>query len=314
MADSSLKLGVDLGGSKILGAVVRKGRVIATDKRATKPSEGYDSVVKRIARVVDDVCEAAGTKRRSFGCLGIGVPGPVADNVLLHAPNLDWKKPELARDLARLTGIERVELANDVNCGALGEATLGAGAGHDSVFALFVGTGLGGGWVNGGRVHEGVHGFAGEVGHMQVPGQSAVCGCGQRGCLETIASKRGIARLLREAVASGEACAIEDLDKLKSRDIERAYRAGCPATLAALEAVGQHLGWAMNIISCAVNPSVFVLGGGVVERLGHDLLPTIERARRQAVFVASGAPFEVAVGTLAGTAVAVGASQLGAAG
>lgn len=314
MANSSLKLGVDLGGSKILGAVVRKGRVVATEKRATKAEEGYESVVKRIVRVVDEVCEEAGVSRRDFDCLGVGVPGPVSDGVLLHAPNLDWKRPALAQDLARLTGIGRVELANDVNCGALGEATVGAGAGHASVYALFVGTGLGGGWVTRGAVHEGAHGFAGEVGHMQVPGHSAPCACGQLGCLETIASKQGIRRLLKKAVAAGTACAIEDLQKLKSRDIERAYREGCPATTGAIETVAESLGWAMNLISCVVNPSVFVLGGGVAERLGQELLPTVARVREQAAFVAHGAPLEVVVGSLGGAAVAVGAAQLGGAG
>src|SRR5690606_7795823 len=154
-----------------------------------------------------------------------------------------------------------------------------------SVFGLFVGTGLGGGWVRSGKVHEGQHGFAGEIGHLRVPGQSAPCGCGQLGCLETLVSKRGLTRLLREAVAAGKPCAIENLENMRSSELHAAYESGCSTTVAALRTLCQYLGWAITTIASVVDPGVFVLGVGDAVRHGPHLLPDIEVARQQSAFV-----------------------------
>jgi glucokinase len=306
------KLGVDLGGTKILGAIVEGTRVVATVKRSTRAEYGYDAVLKRIARVIEEVCEAASLEPRQLSHVGLAVPGPVANNQLLHAPNLGWTAPPLVRDLAEQTGISRISLANDVNCGALGEALVGAGRGARSVFGLFVGTGLGGGWVLDGKVHEGASGFAAEVGHIPVPGQQAPCGCGQLGCLETVVSKRGLIRMIQAAIAAGQRCEITNFEKVKSREIEAALRAGCAATNSAFNELGQHLGWAVSMLACVLDPDVFVLGGGIAERLGQDLLAPIQAARQASPFIAKHTRFEVRVGELEGNAVAVGAAHLGA--
>ena len=182
-----------------------------------------------------------------------------------------------------------------------------------AVFAFFVGTGLGGGWVAKGGVHEGCSGFAGEVGHMTIPGQHGVCGCGQLGCLETVASKRGVARMVRDALEAGRRCELQSSENLRSKEIETALRNWCAVTVEVVQAMGQALGWAMNVVACVVNPTVFILGGGVSERLGNDLIPLIERHREDTPFVTSNARYEIKVGQLGGAAVARGAAQLGAA-
>lgn len=307
------RLGIDLGGTKILVVVLKDGKVISTAKASTNSGEGYQAVIERIALVAKTARKKVGVKRKHLRCVGVGVPGPVLDNTLLQAPNLGWHRPNLAADLAGLLGISTVHLANDVNCGTLGEATLGAGGGASSVFGLFVGTGLGGGWVNNRRVHEGQHGFAAEVGHIRVPGQFAPCGCGQSGCLETLVSKRGLTRLIREAVAAGYSysTALTDLDNMRSSELQAAYDSGCPTTVQAVRTLGQYLGWAVTTIATVVDPAVFVLGGGVIERLGQHLLPDIEAARQQSSFVQTHTAFEVRLGSLGGEAVAIGAAQLG---
>jgi glucokinase len=306
----NLRLGIDLGGSKIFGALLENDRVIAAEKRRTKASGGYDAVVERIVKVARKVCEQGDVSLDSLECLGIGVPSPVVHNEVLHAPNLGWKRAPLARDLAAATGIPHVFVGNDVNCGAVGEATCGAGRGHSSVFCLFIGTGLGGGWVHDGHVHEGVSGFAGEAGHIKVPGHNAKCGCGQRGCLETFASKRGLSRMLKASKEAGKRCLVRSLDQFRSKEIEDAFRAGCPSTTLALEEMAKQLAWAMNTIACVINPNVFVLGGGIGQRLGNDLLPLIQAERQAASFVNANADYQVVIGTLGGTAVAVGAAEL----
>lgn len=308
---SEYRLGIDLGGTKILAVVLKNGKVVASAKTSTNGAEGYQAVVERIALVAKTARKKVGVKRKHLACVGVGVPGPVIDNVLLQAPNLGWHRPNLAADISQATGIAAVHLANDVNCGTLGEATVGAGGAAPSVFGLFVGTGLGGGWVRDNRVHEGQHGFAGEVGHLRIPGHDAACGCGQLGCLETIVSKRGLTRLLREAVAAGKPCAVSNLDNMRSSELQAAYEGGCPTTIEAVRTLGQYLGWAVTTISTVVDPGVFVLGGGVVERLGKYLLPDIELALQQSPFVQAHTTFEVRLGALGGEAVAIGAAQLG---
>jgi predicted NBD/HSP70 family sugar kinase len=128
--------------------------------------------------------------------------------------------------------------------------------------------------------------------------------------LETLVSKRGLTRLLQEARDRGLPCAIEDLVDLRSKAVDLAFRDGCRSTIEAIETMACHLAWAMNVIASIVNPDVFVLGGGIGERLGSDLLPLIEEHRQTAVFVAANAPYEVRIGELGPAAVAIGASVL----
>lgn len=308
---SGFRLGIDLGGSKIFVALLADDEVVCSDKKRTRAELGYDGVLARIVKLTTQVCKQADVPFSRLGSVGIGVPSPVVNNELLHAPNLGWKKPPLARDLGKLLSVSKVRLGNDVNCGALGEAMLGAAKGRQSVFALFIGTGLGGGWVHKGRVHEGVSGFAGEVGHLQIPGELALCACGQVGCLETVASKRGLQRLLKAARERGEPCLIDDLEELRSKALDEAYRDGCPSTTRALSEMARHLAWAMNAIAAVVNPDTFVLGGGIGERVGPDLLPLIEKVRSEAVFVRANGNYDVRIGKLGPASVAVGAATLG---
>lgn len=305
-----MRLGIDLGGSKVFAALLDGSEVIASEKRRTRAELGYAAVVERIVELVQRVCKEASIPAARLDAVGVGVPGPVVDDTLLHAPNLGWTRPPLAADLRRGLGVDAVRVGNDVNCGALGEARFGAARGKRSVFALFIGTGLGGGWVHDGQVHEGVSGFAGEVGHVQIPGLQAPCGCGQSGCLETVASKRGLERLLREARERGQACLLEDLERLRSKDIERAYREGCPSTADAFAAMARHLAWSMNAVAAILNPDVFVLGGGIGQRLGAELAPKIDEARAAASFVSAHGPYEIVVGSLGPAAVALGAAAL----
>jgi glucokinase len=129
--------------------------------------------------------------------------------------------------------------------------------------------------------------------------------------LETIVSKRGLTRLLREAVAAGKPCMLTSLDNMRSSEIQAAYEGGCPTTIEAIRTLGQYLGWAVTTIATIIDPAVFVLGGGVAERLGPYLLPDIEAEREKSPFVQAHTAFEVRLGSLGGEAVAIGAAQLG---
>jgi glucokinase len=273
------RLGIDLGGTKMHAVVINaKGSVLATARRATKPEDGYRSVLKRLRLTIEEVAEAAKIKVKDLPSVGLGMPGPIDEQrgIVHVAPNLGWKNKPVAKDLGKLIK-QQVVLGNDVNYGALGEAVYGAAAGASSAFAAFVGTGLGGGLIINGHLLNGRHGFAGEFGHIPAPFDKAKCSCGLIGCLETSASKTGIVRLIKEAKAAGATCSLtlDDNAKPKSSQIRQAWQDGCPATTQGVKASCRALAWGLSTVAAVVDPAVFILGGGVMEALGKDLVKLV---------------------------------------
>ena len=273
------RLGIDLGGTKIYALVVdRKGRVLGSARRPTKPAQGYRRVLERIDETAHEAAADADLRFRDLDAIGLGVPGPVdlRRGLVVMAPNLGWGPKPVARDLGRLLERDLV-IGNDVNFGGLGEATYGAGRGAQSSFSAFVGTGLGGALILNGRIVNGFHGFGGELGHVSAPFGTARCGCGRRGCLETTASKTGMARLIAEAEAAGVKSKVERTKdgRLRSSALLWAWRHHCPATRRALKQSARALAWGLAMVGNIFDPEVFILGGGVMEALGGELLSVV---------------------------------------
>jgi len=304
------RLGIDLGGTKIHVVVIdRKGRIAGSARTATKGERGYRIVVERIAHTALEALDDADVKRKAVRVCGIGAPGPVdaEKGVLRMAPNLGWLDKPLARDLGKALGM-RVVLGNDVNCGGLGEVTHGAAESASSAVAAFVGTGLGGAVLIGGRVVNGAHGYGGEIGHIPAPFGDALCGCGMRGCLETVASKTGILRMVADAVAQGRKSLLQIDGTVKSSAIAKALEAGCPATTAAVGRLTEGLAWGLCAIGNTVDPEVYVIGGGMAEALGKPLLPRVAaRMAEISVLYRRNKP-KLVMAALGDDAVAVGAA------
>lgn len=304
------RLGIDLGGTKIVAVVIDgKGRVLGSSKRSTKVERGYRRILERLARTAAEALEEAGVKPTAVARVGLGVPGPVEGDHLVMAKNLGWQDKPLAADLARLVG-RPVVLDNDVNCGACAEITYGAVRKHASALLAFVGTGLGGAVVIDGRIVPGAHGFGGELGHMPTPFSTAPCACGRCGCLETMVSKRGIARLIGEAKKAGATCrfTMPDDGRVRASDLEQAWSDGCQATRQALKQSCDALAWGLAVAGSLVDPAVFVLGGGVFEAMGDRLLPLVaKRMPAWSVLYQQHQP-RLALAQLGGQAVAVGAA------
>ncbi len=285
-------------------------KVVGSARAATKGERGYRIVVERVGRTALEALDDADVKRKEVRVCGIGAPGPVdaAKGVLRMAPNLGWLDKPLARDLGKVLGM-RVVLGNDVNCGGLGEVAHGAAESASSAVAAFVGTGLGGAVIVGGRVVNGAHGYGGEIGHIPAPFGDALCGCGMRGCLETVASKTGVLRMITDAVAQGRKARIEiDGTVVKSSAIAQALEAGCPVTKAAIDRMVEALAWGLCAIGNTVDPEVFVIGGGMADVLGKPMLPRLAARMAETSILYRRAKPRLVMAALGDDAVAVGAA------
>ncbi len=286
-----LALGIDLGATKILALVIdRRGRVLGRARERTRGEEGVAPVVARIAHAARFALRRAGVTRRRIGAAGIAAPGVIdpVRGLVRTAPNLPgWEDVPLAALLGEAVGLP-FALENDANAGALAEHHLGSGRGAGDLVAIFVGTGIGGGLVLDGRIHEGARLAAGELGHMVIAADGPLCGCGQRGCVEALAGRNGIARALRAAVAAGRASRLAPLvaaeaaggDMLRSNAIADAYRARDPLTCEVLAGAQAALGLLTANVVNLLDPGVVVFGGGLIEALGPRFVVGIRRAAR----------------------------------
>lgn len=306
------RIGIDLGGTKIHAVVVnQRGKPLGAARRPTKVEAGYREVLKRLRDTALEALADARISIRDINAIGLGMPGPVDQERgrVVVAPNLGWMDKPVAEDLRAL--LKRpVVLANDVNCGGLGEATYGAAKGAASAAAAFVGTGLGGAIILAGRLINGAHGFAGEIGHVPAPFDGATCSCGRIGCLETVASKTGIARMILDNQKKGMRCRlkIDKLTKLRSSDLLRAWNAGCPSTRRAIKVSARGLAWGLAAMGGIFDPEVFVLGGGVVEAMGNVFLPIVREHIQEYSLLYSRRKPDVRLAALGDDAVAIGAA------
>lgn len=276
-------VGIDLGGTKILAAAVDgAGRILGQAKRKTKAETGVEGVVARIVETLDEAVASAKLTRKDIYAIGIGAPGPVdtQTGVIATAPNLPgWSNVPLGELMQAQTGIPTA-IGNDVNVGALGEFTYGAGRGTSDMVSLFVGTGIGGGIILNGQLRAGARGAAGEIGHMIVLADGPYCGCGNRGCIEALASRTAIVESLQRAVAAGRQSSLASLlgdggQRLSSGGLAEAWRAGDPLTVEVLGRVQYHLGLHIASVVNLLDPEAIVLGGGVIEALGEAFVAPI---------------------------------------
>ncbi|MDG2306860.1 MAG: ROK family protein [Candidatus Binatia bacterium] len=244
-------IGIDLGGTKIEGAVLSQdGEVVERERIPTEQDGGYEHIVERIVRLIEELRGRAGGTDR----VGIGTPGSLSaeDGTLKNSNTLCLNGQPLQTELeARLGFPLRIE--NDANCFALAEARLGAARDADVVFGVILGTGVGGGIVVNGRIWAGPQHIAGEWGHHSIDPNGPHCYCGQRGCVEKLLSGPALENSYREAGG----------DSVRAPEIVALASAGDATASATLDAYLALFGRAMANLISILDPSVIVLGGGV---------------------------------------------------
>ncbi len=300
-------VGVDLGGTKILAAVVHDGKVGESVKQPT-PNGGPEAVAEAIAAMVD---ELGGAKK-----VGIGAPGHVHhhDGVVVAAPNLQgWGRDVPLADLVRsaLGGDTKVKVDNDVNVGVIGEHRHGSAKGVDDLLGAWVGTGVGGGLVLDGELRRGPTGLAGELGHMTVREGGRRCGCGQLGHIEAYAGRASLEAEARRRAAAGEATALVEIagdERMKSsvfaKALDRADAVASSLIDDAVEALGAGLASAVYL----VDVELVVIGGGLGDKLGEAFAGRVEQATRSRLW--PGSTLRVVPAALGDDAGVIGAAGL----
>ncbi|MDP9341152.1 MAG: ROK family protein [Actinomycetota bacterium] len=258
-------VGVDVGGTKI--AAMRVGPEGAILERVQEPTPVGDSAEAVLAAVES---AAAAVIRPGVSVVGVGVPGLVefATGILRFAPNLPFRDLPLKARLERATGLP-CQVDNDANVAAWAEFRMGAGRGSTDMLLVTVGTGIGGGIVSGGRMLRGSHGFAAEIGHFIVEPGGPLCGCGNRGCWEQVASGRAIGRLGREAAARDPGSLLAtmaggDPAQVSGLVVTGAALRGDPVAVGILAQVGGRLGEGIAGLVNILDTEVVVVGGGAV--------------------------------------------------
>jgi len=282
--EKDLVAGVDLGGTKIYTALAdRRGKLLAELK---VPTGGPDPerVAARIAETVGEVLRRAGAD--GISALGIGAPGPLdaVTGVVQQAPNLGWRDVPLREKLERLLRVP-VAVDNDASLAALGEHCYGAGRGVRHMVYVTVSTGVGGGLILDGKLYHGAGCAAGEIGHITVAPDGPPCGCGNRGCLEALASGTAMARAARELVAAGGGRAIlaaagGRAEAITARAVAEAAAAGDAEAARILTAAGRALGTGLAAVINLLNPELLVLGGGAM-RVGPVFWRAMEEELRR---------------------------------
>ena len=310
-------IGIDVGGTKILGGVVSADGEIFARHKVPTPKEGNPkSVLAAVSEVIAVMLSEANIPIQKISGMGVGIPGMVdtEKGKILVTANLQLSGDRFAVRLQRKYGIP-VTLGNDVNLGVLGESWLGSAKGLRNVVGIFPGTGVGGGIIVNGQLMTGAHGSAAEVGHMLIDPNGPKCSCGNRGCLEAFAGRWAIERDIRKAVADGKKTIITELTDgklraIKSKLLKKALKKKDPVVVAILRNVSHTLGLACVSLRHLYDPELIVFGGGVIEACGEFMMPLITSAVLRDPFFAGAGKCRIVTAALGDDAVMLGAVAL----
>jgi len=276
-----LSIGIDIGGTKILGAIVDDNGKVIFEKRVSSPAHDPELMVNEVASLILELSTQAALEMVPVGVAAAGFIDAEQANVL-YAPNLSWRDEPLRERLEEK--IQRsLVIENDANAAGWAEYRFGAGMGSKDMVMLTLGTGVGGAVISDGAIRRGGFGIAGELGHIRVVRGGKQCGCGRKGCVEQYASGTALLESARDLSASGDPAGSflsdfkKDLNELTGEHVREALAAKDPGTLSLLRDVGAFLGEAMGSITAALDPQVYVIGGGLSEA-GELLLEPIRES------------------------------------
>jgi len=283
-------LAVDLGGTKILAALITNNHVSFRDFSLTYADKGHRIVIKHICEAIDRVMSQAGLEVNQLHSISVAAAGAIdaKNGVITLSPNLPgWRNIPLAETL-REEYPTRVFLVHDANASALAEHRYGAGRGTENMIYLTVSTGIGGGIIIDNKIYEGTSGAAGEIGHMTIDTNGPKCSCGNIGCLEMLASGKALAREAIQRIQHGEKSLLTNIvngkiENITAHDVSGAAGKGDAVAIASINRIAGYLGIGLVNLVNIFNPEMIVIGGGVA-KLGELLLAPARKVVEERAF------------------------------
>ena len=307
----SYTIGIDVGGTKVLGGVVdENGKILATARKDT-PRQGGSFLTQTIA---DTALELMA--KHEVTSIGVSAAGFVSSDrkTMLATPNIaDWNGVNLDSELTALIGLP-VVIENDANAAMWAEFKFGSAKGLNPVMFFIIGTGVGGGLVIDGKLFKGANGIGAEFGHMCVVPNGLLCGCGAKGCIEQYASGGALIRYANEALLANPDKSEEVLNfgegKLSGTALTKAAKAGNELALAAFSKQADWLGLACASYSLIIDPQAIIIGGGVVDAGELFLAPVRAAMRKYMPFAESHVPPKIIAAKFGNDAGLIGAADL----
>lgn len=278
--------GVDVGGTSVkMGLFDETGTILDKWEIPTRKENKGASVLPDVARSLLAKMAEKGIQEKDLVGIGVGAPGPVDDEGTLvsGAVNIGWEPFNIPEAMHAYINVP-IKAANDANAAAYGEMWQGGGKGFNSIVAVTLGTGVGGGIIINGELLAGATGAGGEIGHMHmVDDETESCNCGNRGCMEQYASATGIARLARRRLEKDDEPSVLREGKVSAKTVFDGVKAGDKVAVEIAEEFGEYLGKGLAMIASVLNPEAFIISGGV-SKAGEILFSFIEPPFHKYVF------------------------------
>lgn len=286
----NFSIGIDLGGTKILIALVERqtGKVIEHIKKKTKKEKGPQNIIKKMLNGIDELIESSGVELNDISSIGVGSAGQIdrENGIIIAAPNLDCYNLNLKKIISEKFNLP-VFVGNDLEIAAIGEQKFGAGKDCDDFVCVFVGTGVGSSIVKNGKIIYGSTGTAGEIGHIIVDLNGRPCACGAHGCLEAYASRSAIEKRIEGALKKGRKSAIleylEPGKAITSSMIEKSIEKEDELVLQCVTEASEYLSGGLASIINFINPELIILGGGLIEAVDYFYQETIKKAKSKSL-------------------------------
>ncbi|NCB92787.1 MAG: ROK family glucokinase [Clostridia bacterium] len=279
--------GIDIGGTTVkCGLFQTTGELCEKWEIKTRTEDNGKAILPDVAEAILAKMKEKDITKEMVAGVGVGVPGPVIrEREVAVAVNLHWGYTMLANELEELLGDIPVKVGNDANVAALGEMWKGGGEGTNDLIMVTLGTGVGGGIIVGGKIVTGAHGAGGEIGHACVePEETEACNCGNKGCLEQMASATGIVRLAKKILAESDQESVLSKGEVSAKTVFDAYKDGDAVAEKIVDKFAGYLGNALGIFSCVVDPDIIVIGGGV-SKAGQPLIDAVKKYFQRDAFL-----------------------------
>ena len=314
-----MKIGIDVGGTNLAaGAVDNNGQIVHSASTPALPENGYASMVDSMAALADEL--AAWVKENApedpVTEIGCGIPGIISRDgaTVVNAPNIFWKNEPLQKDLSDKTGLP-VYLANDATVAGIAENRFGSTKGFDDAVMYTLGPGVGGCVIINGKIVNGAHGVASEIGHTLDGKNFYTCNCGKNGCLETYASATGLIKRAQRLISEGMQSSILDLaggdpDKITAKMVLDAAKAGDEVGTECFEIMVDKLTNSFANVIDLIDPAVFTIGGGVANA-GDFLLDALKDGMEGKITYPELVDPDIRLASLGNDAGIVGAAYVG---